>query len=41
MIPIKPSNCTILKLKLDKDRTNLLARKASKGKTKGKGEKYT
>ena len=40
MIPIKPSNCTILKLKLDKDRTNLLARKASKGITKGNGEKY-
>ena len=41
MIPIKPSNCTITKLKLDKDRTNLLSRKASKGITKGKGEKYT
>jgi hypothetical protein len=41
MVPIKPSQCAITKLKLDRDRTNLLARKAAKGVTKPKGEKYT
>ena len=41
MIPIKPSQCVLTKLKLDRDRTNLLARKAAKGVTKAKGEKYT
>ena len=40
MIPIKASQCAITKLKLDRDRTNLLSRKALKG-AKGKGEKYT
>ncbi len=28
-------------MKLDRDRTNLLLRKAARGVTKGKGEKYT
>ena len=31
----------LTKLKLDRDRTNLLARKAAKGVNKPKGEKYT
>ena len=41
MIPIKPSQCRILKMKLDRDRSNLLVRKAAKGDAKAKGEKYT
>jgi hypothetical protein len=41
MIPIKPSQCVLTKLKLDRDRTNLLLRKAARGDAKGKGEKYT
>jgi large subunit ribosomal protein L26e len=40
-IPIKPSQCTITKLKLDKDRNDLLKRKAQAVSQKGKGEKHT
>eukprot|EP01015_Nassula_variabilis_P029907 TRINITY_DN64_c0_g1_i13.p1 TRINITY_DN64_c0_g1~~TRINITY_DN64_c0_g1_i13.p1 ORF type:complete len:166 (-),score=43.97 TRINITY_DN64_c0_g1_i13:122-619(-) len=40
-IPIHPSNVTITKLKIDKDRNDLLKRKAVKAIQKGKGEKYT
>merc|ERR1719223_480773 len=40
-IPIKASQCAIIKLKLDRDREALLARKAQAGQAKGKGEKYT
>ena len=40
-IPIKPSQCAITKLKLYKDRTDLLKNKAAAVSAKGKGEKYT
>ena len=40
-IPIKPCNCVIIKLKLDKSRQDLLKRKAQTLSDKGKGEKYT
>lgn len=40
-IPIHPSKCIITKLKIDKDRNDLLARKERALSTKGKGEKYT
>jgi large subunit ribosomal protein L26e len=38
--PIHPSNVMIVKLKIDKDRKNLLDRKA-RGRKQVKGEKYT
>lgn len=41
MVPIKPSQCVLTKLKLDRDRSNLLNRKAARGSAQGKGEKYT
>ena len=40
-IPIKPSQVAIIKLKANKDRTDLLKRKALAVSQKGKGEKYT
>ena len=40
-IPIRPSQCAIIKLKTNKDRTELLKRKAQAISQKGKGEKYT
>jgi len=40
-IPIHSSNCIITKLKIDKDRNDLLARKERALSIKGKGEKYT
>mmetsp|Transcript_15339 Transcript_15339/g.22282 ORF Transcript_15339/g.22282 Transcript_15339/m.22282 type:complete len:142 (+) Transcript_15339:1222-1647(+) len=39
-IPIHPSNCMITKLKIDKDRKNLLERKAM-GLREKKGQKWT
>merc|ERR1719412_577507 len=38
-VPIVASNCVLNKLKLTKDRENLIARKAANS-AKGKGEKY-
>ena len=38
--PIHPSNCMIVKLKIDKDRKSLLERKA-RGRKQVKGEKYS
>ena len=40
-IPIKPSQVAIIKLKANKDRTDLLKRKALAVSQKGKVEKYT
>lgn len=40
-IPIKPCNCSIVKLKLDKNRNELLKKKAQTVTEKGKGEKYS
>ena len=40
-IPIDPSKCVITKLKIDKDRNDLLARKARTISSKAKGGKYT
>ena len=40
-IPIHPSNVVITKLKIDKDRNELLARKERTLSTKNKGGKYT
>ena len=39
-VPIKASQCAIIKLKLDKCRNDLLKRKASVLSSKDKGEKY-
>jgi len=40
-IPIHSSNCVITKLKIDKDRNELLARKEKTLSSKNKGGKYT
>eukprot|EP01017_Pseudomicrothorax_dubius_P024749 TRINITY_DN262_c0_g1_i1.p1 TRINITY_DN262_c0_g1~~TRINITY_DN262_c0_g1_i1.p1 ORF type:complete len:145 (+),score=47.76 TRINITY_DN262_c0_g1_i1:129-563(+) len=39
-VPINPSNCVLTKLKLGRDREDLIKRKSA-GSGKGKGEKYT